>query len=57
MSVTVRYEGKCDKCGSKNPKNFVKVYHDRGDGLVDGEEFWCFRCVQNTPIWQEITDW
>ena len=50
MSVTVRYEGKCDKCGSKNPKNFIKVYHDRGDGLVDGEEFWCLNCVQNIPM-------
>jgi hypothetical protein len=30
--MTMVYKGKCDKCDRENPKLYMKVYRDRGDG-------------------------
>ena len=49
MTGTAGYNGKCDRCDLENPRIFVKVYLDRGDG-AHREEFWCLNCAQHTTM-------
>ena len=49
MDMTMVYKGKCDKCNRENPKLYVKVYRDRGDG-VSSEMAWCLECVRNAGL-------
>ena len=49
MDMTMVYKGKCDKCNRENPKLYMKVYRDRGDG-VSSETAWCLECVRNAGL-------
>jgi hypothetical protein len=49
MDMTMVYKGKCDKCNRENPKLYMKVYRDRGDG-VSTETAWCLECVRNAGL-------
>ena len=49
IDLTMGYRGKCDKCNRENPKLYMKVYRDRGDG-VSSEMAWCLECVRNAGL-------
>ena len=49
MDMTTVYNGKCDKCNRENPKLYMKVYRDRGDG-ASTEMAWCLECVRNAGL-------
>ena len=51
MDMKTIYNGKCDKCNRENPKLYMKVYRDRGDG-ASTEIAWCLECVRNAGLFQ-----
>ena len=49
MDMMMAYKGKCDKCNRENPKSYIKVYRDRGDG-ISTEMAWCLEYVRNAGL-------
>ena len=49
MDLTMAYKGKCDKCNRENPKLYIKVYRDRGDG-ISTEMARCLECIRSAGL-------
>ena len=45
-SMSLSYNGKCDKCGKKRPNILIEVYKERGDGVLT-PMIWCLECLRS----------